>query len=117
MTPPPATISGFLAALISSTARARAAGSGTGRPTCQTRLRNRSTGKSKASAWTSCGRQSVTAPVSAGSVSTRIAASRDGISCSGRLIRSQYFDTGLNASLTETSSERGSSNCWSTGSG
>ncbi len=59
----------------------------------------------------------VTAPVSVGSVSTRIAFIRDGTSCSGRLIRSQNRDTGLNASFTEMSSVRGSSSCWSTGSG
>jgi hypothetical protein len=45
----------------------------------------------------------VTAPVSAGSVSTRIAASRLAGSCSGRLMRSQKRDTGFNASLTDTS--------------
>ncbi len=71
------------------TARARAAGSGAGRATCQTRLPKSFVGKSYASACTSCGRQMVTAPVSAGSVRTRIAASSDGISCSGRLMRSQ----------------------------
>ena len=59
----------------------------------------------------------VTAPVSAGSVSTRMAPSALGISCSGRLIRSQKRETGLKASLTEMSRLRGSSSCWSTGSG
>lgn len=38
---------------------------------------------------TSCGRQIVTAPVSAGSVSVRIALSIALMSCSGRLMRSQ----------------------------
>ena len=47
----------------------------------------------------------MTAPVSAGSVSTRIAASSDSGSCSGRLIRSQNRDTGLKQSLTLTSSD------------
>ena len=42
----------------------------------------------------------MTAPVSAGSVSTRIAASSAEGSCSGRLIRSKKRDTGRNASLT-----------------
>jgi hypothetical protein len=45
----------------------------------------------------------VTAPVSAGSVSTRMALSSDGMSCSGRLIRSKKRDTGRKASLTDTS--------------
>ena len=103
MTPPPATISGARADRSTSAARASAAGSGTGRGTCQTRGRNSSVGQSYASACTSCGSASVTAPVSAGSVSTRIAASRAAGSCSGRLIRSQNLDTGLNASLTDTS--------------
>ena len=57
----------------------------------------------------------MTAPVSAGSVSTRMAASSEEASCSGRLMRSQNRDTGLNVSLTETSSERGSSSSCSTG--
>ena len=57
----------------------------------------------------------MTAPVSAGSVSTRIAASADAISCSGRLMRSQKRETGLKQSLTETSSEVGSSSSCSTG--
>ena len=47
----------------------------------------------------SSGSASTTAPVSAGSVSTRIASSSDGTSCSGRVIRSKKRDTGLNASL------------------
>ena len=54
-------------------------------------------------------------PVSAGSVSTRIAASADESSCSGRLMRSQKRETGLKQSLTETSSEVGSSSSCSTG--
>ena len=60
-------------------------------------------GTSNASDWTSSGRASVTAPVSAGSVSTRIASSAAGISCSGRSTRSKKRDTGLKQSLTETS--------------
>ena len=46
----------------------------TGRGTYQVRSAKRSSGQSWASACTSCGSASVTAPVSAGSVSTRIAA-------------------------------------------
>jgi hypothetical protein len=57
----------------------------------------------------------VTVPVSAGSVSTRIAASAEESSCSGRLMRSQKRETGLKQSLTETSSEAGSSSSCSTG--
>ena len=46
-----------------------------------------------------------------------MAHSREGISCSGRLMRSKKRDTGRNASLTDTSSEVGSSSCCRTGSG
>ena len=59
----------------SAAASASGAGSGSGRRTCQTRRSNSSSGQSNASACTSWGSASVTAPVSAGSVSTRIAAS------------------------------------------
>jgi hypothetical protein len=45
----------------------------------------------------------VTAPVSTGSVSTRIAASALEMSCSGRLIRSQKRETGRKQSLTDVS--------------
>ena len=57
------------------------------------------------------------APVSAGSVSTRMARGSDTMSCSGRFTRSQNFDTGRKASLTLTSGFVGSSSCCSTGSG
>ena len=107
--------SGRRAERSTSTARPSAAGSGTGRGTNQVRSVKNSCGQSWASACTSCGRARVTAPVSAGSVSTRIAASSADGSCSGRLIRSQNRDTGLNASLTLTSYERGSSSSCSTG--
>ena len=60
-------------------------GSGTGRRTRHTRCSNSSSGKSNASACTSCGSASVTAPVSAGSVSTRIAASSAGTQLLGPL--------------------------------
>ena len=63
--------------------------SGTARGTVQARSARNSSGQSNASAWTSCGKASVTAPVSAGLVSTRIAASAAGITCSGREIRSK----------------------------
>ena len=113
--PPPATISGRRAERSSSAASASRSGSAGGRATCQTRRAKNASGQSNASAWTSCGSESVTAPVAAGSVSTRIAASADGISCSGRLMRSQKRETGLKQSLTETSSELGSSSSCSTG--
>ena len=48
-------------------------------------------------------------------MSTRIAASSDSGSCSGRLIRSQNLETGLKQSLTLTSREVGSSSSCSTG--
>ncbi|GAQ68197.1 hypothetical protein SsS58_08656 [Streptomyces scabiei] len=114
--PPPATISGFLALRSNAAARSTAAGSGTGRPTCHTRRRKKETGQSWASACTSCGSARVTAPVSTGSVSTRIAARAAGMSCSGRETRSKYFETALKASLTVTSPPRVSSSCCSTGS-
>ena len=57
----------------------------------------------------------MTAPASAGSVRTRIAASRADVSCSGRQMRSKNRDSGRNASLTDTSYERGSSSSCSTG--
>jgi hypothetical protein len=41
----------------------------------------------------------------------------DGMSCSGRLIRSKKRDTGRKTSFTLTSRAPGSSSCWSTGSG
>ena len=50
--------------------------SGRGRRRCQTFGAKKASGQSKASACTSCGSEIVTAPVSAGSVSTRIAARR-----------------------------------------
>jgi hypothetical protein len=74
-------------------------------------------GTSNASAWTSCGNASVTAPVSDGLVSVRIAASAAGMTCSGRSIRSKYRDTGMKQSLTETSPRPGTSSCCRTGSG
>ncbi len=96
-------MTGRSAVLISSAARASAARSGRGLGMCQTRSANSSSGQSHASACTSCGSASVTAPVSAGSVSTRMAASSADGSCSGRLIRSQKRETGLKQSLTEMS--------------
>ena len=58
---------------MTSAAAAIRATSGSGRATCQVRSANSCSGQSSASAWTSCGSEIVTAPVSAGSVSTRIA--------------------------------------------
>ena len=100
MTPPPATMSGRRAERITCAARATAAWSGGVRGTGQIRSRNSSSGQSCASACTSCGSARVTAPVSAGSVSTRMAASSAEGSCSGRQMRSKNRDTGRNASLT-----------------
>ena len=57
----------------------------------------------------------MTAPVSAGSASTRIAPSRAAGSCSGRHTRSKNRDSGRNASLTEMSYPLGSSSSCSTG--
>ncbi len=91
-------------------------GSGAGRRTDHTRSVKNSSGQSYASACTSCGRARVTAPVSAGSVSTRMAFSAEGISASGRWIRSKYRDTGRSVSLTDTSAATGCSSCWSSGS-
>ena len=101
--PPPATISGLRADRSTATARASAAGSGTGRGMCQTRLANSSSGQSNASAWTSWGRATVTAPVSAWSVSTRMAASSAAGSISGRHTRSKNRESGRKASLAWTS--------------
>ena len=115
MTPPPATISGRCAERSTDTARANASGSGTGRGTCHTRGANSSSGQSYAWACTSCGSAMVTAPVSAGSVSTRAAPSSAAGSCSGRHTRSKNRDTGRNTSLTLTSPNRGSSSSCNTG--
>ena len=57
----------------------------------------------------------MTAPVSAGSVSTRIADSSAAGSCSGRHTRSKYFETGRSVSLTVTSPANGSSSSCSKG--
>ena len=58
----------------------------------------------------------VTAPVSAGSVKTRIAPSREVKICSGRLMRSKNLESGLKASFTEIDRSYGCSSCCSTGS-
>ena len=70
---------------------------------CHTRFANNSSGQSWASACTSCGSARVTAPVSAGSLSTRIAPNNAAGSCSGRHTRSKNRDNGRNASFTEMS--------------
>jgi hypothetical protein len=89
MTPPPATISGRRAARTSSAARATASGAGGRRQIVHTRDSMNDSGTSKASVWRSSGSASVTAPVSAGSLSTRMASSAEGTSCSGRSMRSK----------------------------
>lgn len=58
----------------------------------------------------------MTAPVSAGSVSTRIAWSAEASSASGRVIRSKKRETGRRASLTVMSASEGCSSCCSSGS-
>src|SRR5687768_2565773 len=83
---------------------------------CQTFFLKNSRGKSNASACTSCGIHKVTAPVSDGEVRIRIALGKAAINCSGLLIRSQYFETGLKQSLTDISLLYGYSNCCNTGS-
>ena len=98
-----------------SAARAITERSGSGRAMCQVRSANSDSGQSWASACTSCGMATVAAPVSTGSVSTRIAPSSAAGSCSGRHTRSKYRDSGLNASLTVTSPQDGSSSSCSTG--
>ena len=91
------------------TARASAAGSGTGRATCQTRLANSSSGQSWASACTSCGQadrdRAGLAPGRSARASRR-AAPRAAARAArpGRRTR----DSGRNASLTLTSSPLGS---------
>src|SRR5690606_6422958 len=84
-------------------------------PMNHTRFWNISSGKSKASACTSWGMQRVTVPVSAWEVSTRITSGKAVINCSGLLIRSQYLDTGLKQSFTDTSCDRLDSSCCNTG--
>ncbi len=116
MTPPPATITGFFAAEIMAAAFCKAKRSALVRGICHTFFRNKSTGKSNASACTSCGIASVTAPVSEGEVKMRMTFGNAAINCSGRLIRSQYFDTGLKQSLTDTSLLYWYSSCCNTGS-
>lgn len=88
---------------MAATARASAARSGTGRAMCQTRLANSSSGQSQASACTSWGKATVTAPASDGSVSTRIAPSSAAGNCSGRQTRSKNREIGRNVSFTEMS--------------
>jgi hypothetical protein len=61
--------------------------------------------------------QTVTAPVSAGSVSTRMAFIIALISCSGLFIRSKYRHTARNASLVEMPQSAYCSICCSAGSG
>ena len=102
---------------MTAAARAIAAGSATGRGTCQIRLENSSTGQSNASACTSSGKQMVTAPVSAGSVSTRIAAR----SAAGQLLGTLHpvepaRDRPEGIVDRHIPRARTCSSCWSTGS-
>ena len=115
VTPPPAMITGALAPRISSAAACRTSGSGTGRAIRHTRSVNNSTGQSCACACTSSGKATVTAPVSEGSVNTRIAPNSAAGNCSGRHTRSKNRETGRNASFTEMSYPYGCSNSCNTG--
>ena len=58
----------------------------------------------------------VTAPVSVGSVRTRIALKRAEKTCSGRCTRSKKRESGLKASFTESDASCGISSCCRTGS-
>ena len=64
----------------------------------------------------SCGRAKKAGPRVAGSSITASACGSDCTICSGRLIRSQYRVTGLNASVTVIVGFSNTSTCWSTGS-
>ena len=76
------------------------------------RSSNKRDGKAYACACTSCGSAIVTVPVSAGSVSTRIASGSAVRSCSGREIRSKKRLIGRKQSLTLMSAASGcSSSC------
>ncbi len=109
-------ISGLLAARIASTARRMSSSSASGRRIRHSRSARNSSGTSNASAWTSCGSEMVTAPVSAGSVSTRSPWWNAENNCSGRFTRSKNFERGRKASLTVMSYAYGCSSCCSTGS-
>src|SRR5512133_2281149 len=108
-------MTGFREAFINSAASFKSRVSGRERGIFQILFRNNSSGKSKASACTSWGNARVTAPVSEGEVRTLITSGRAVINCSGRLILSQYLDTGLKQSFTEISWEDGDSSCCNTG--
>ena len=58
----------------------------------------------------------MTAPVSKGSVNTRIALSAAENTCSGLCTRSKNLESGLKASLTDKEASLGISNCCNTGS-
>ena len=114
--PPPATMKGCLDLAIALAAILERPISGRGLRICHSRSAKNSSGTSIVSAWTSSGRQIVTAPVSAGSVNTRIAPRSELKSCSGRLMRSKNLESGLNASFTDIVRSYGCSSCCSTGS-
>jgi hypothetical protein len=108
-------ISGFPAAANNRTTASTSSRSSAGRRITQSRSANNSAGQSYACDCTSCGSDSTTAPVSAGSVNTRIAAGNAVNNASGRLIRSKNRDTGRNASFTDASASTGCCSCCSTG--
>src|SRR5690606_41496232 len=62
-------------------------------------------------------RRSSDLPVCAGEINTLMTSGRAVINCSGRLIRSQYRETGLKQSLTEISWVASDSSCCKTGAG
>ena len=62
----------------------------------------------------SCGSAIVTAPVSAGSVSTRMASGSENRICSGRVIRSKNRETTRKQSVTLMSMDTGCSMSWRT---
>ena len=110
-------MNGRLDLIISRAAICEIPASGRGRRICHSRSAKNSSGTSSTSACTSSGKQIVTAPVSTGSVSTRIACNIAEKICSGRVMRSKYRESGLNASLTERVASCGCSSCCKTGSG
>lgn len=109
-------MTGRFACRIAATARSSGPVSGSGRRMCHSRGCRNATGTSSCSACTSSGRAIVTAPVSAGSVRTRIAWSAIEKSCSGRTTRSKKRESGRNASVTWIEVSCGISICCSTGS-
>jgi hypothetical protein len=108
-------MSGRSASASSRAAASTSSASGAGRRMVQSRSAKNSAGQSYACDWMSCGSEITTAPVSTGSVSTRIAVGSAVSNCSGRVMRSKNRDTGRNTSLTDVSASLGCWSCCSTG--